>query len=73
MRRTARQEQTPLLYLLLYPLTACGTLSQKLDLLGHGGAQLIAGKAAIGALETLGKGAVIVGDGEGATLRCSLV
>lgn len=34
--------------------------------MGHGGAQLIAGKAAIGALKPLGKVAVVAGDGEGA-------
>lgn len=42
------------------------TLGHELDLMGHGSAQLIAGKAAIGALEPLGKVAVVAGDGEGA-------
>lgn len=42
------------------------TLGHELDLVGHGGAKLIAGKAAIGALEPLGKVAVVARDGEGA-------
>lgn len=42
------------------------TLGHELDLMGHGSAQLIAGKAAIGALEPLGKVAVVARDGEGA-------
>lgn len=46
------------------------TLSHELDLVGHGGAQLIAGKAAIGALEPLGKVAVVAGDGERARVGC---
>lgn len=46
------------------------TLSHELDLMGHGRAQLIAGKAAVGALEPLGKVAVVARDGEGARMRC---
>lgn len=46
------------------------TLSHKLDLMGHGSAQLIAGKAAIGALESLSKVAVVAGDDEGARVGC---
>lgn len=42
------------------------TLGHELDLVGHGGAQLVAGKAAIGALKTLGEVAVVARDGEGA-------
>lgn len=42
------------------------TLSHELDLVRHGGAQLIAGKAAVGALEPLGEVAVVARDGEGA-------
>lgn len=37
--------------------------------MGHGGTQLIAGKAAIGALEPLSKVAVVAGDGEGTRVR----
>lgn len=46
------------------------TLSHELDLVGHGGAQLIAGEATIGALEPLGKVAVVACDGEGARMGC---
>ena len=42
------------------------TLGHEPDLMGHGGAQLIAGKAAVDALEPLGKVAVVARDGEGA-------
>lgn len=44
------------------------TLGHELDLMGHGRAQLIAGKAAVGALEPLGKVAVVARDGEGARM-----
>ena len=42
------------------------TLGHELDLVGHGGAQPVAGKAAIGALKALGEVAVVACDGEGA-------
>lgn len=45
------------------------TLGHELDLMGHGCAQLIAGKAAVGALEPLGKVAVVADDGEGAGMQ----
>lgn len=44
------------------------TLGHELDLVGHGGAQLVAGKAAIGALEALGKVAAVARDAEGARM-----
>lgn len=51
-------------------LTGPLTLRHKPCLLGHGSAQLVAGKAAIGALESLCKIAVVARDGEGSRVGC---
>lgn len=52
------------------PSSVPRTLGHELDLVGHGSAQLVAGKAAIGALEPLGKVAVVASDGERARVGC---